>query len=56
MKNETSFPKIGIWSWTFVGFVAATLIVVTAFGAVSEIVLPLFFAAVLAVVFKPLVG
>ena len=38
------------------GVVAATVIVVIAFGAVSEIVLPLLFAAVLAVVFKPLVG
>ncbi len=38
------------------GFVAALVIVVVAFGAVSEIVLPLLFAAVLAVVFKPLVG
>ena len=51
-----SFPKIGVWSWTFVGFVVATIIVVTAFGAVSEILLPLLFAAVLAVIFKPLVG
>ena len=49
-------PKLGIWSWSFVGVVAATVIVVVAFGAVSEIVLPLLFAAVLAVVFKPLVG
>jgi putative heme transporter len=49
-------PKLGIWSWSFVGFVAATVIVVIAFGAVSEIVLPLLFAAVLAVVFKPFVG
>ena len=38
------------------GVVVATVIVVTAFGAVSEIVLPLLFAAVLAVVFKPVVG
>ena len=50
------FPKIGIWSWTFVGFVAATVILVTAFSAVSEILLPLLFAAVLAVIFKPVVG
>jgi putative heme transporter len=49
-------PRIGIWSWSFVGVVAATAIVVTALGAVSEIVLPLVFAAVLAVVFKPVVG
>ncbi len=34
----------------------ATAIVVAALGAVSEIVLPLTFAAVLAVIFKPLVG
>ena len=52
----SSVPRLGVWSWCFVGFVAATAIVVVAFGAVSEIVLPLLFAAVLAVVFKPLVG
>ena len=51
-----SAPRIGIWAWSFVGVVAATAIVVTAFGAVSEILLPLLFAAVLAVIFKPLVG
>jgi predicted PurR-regulated permease PerM len=39
-----------------VGFVVAAIIVVTALGAVSEIVLPLTFAAVLAVIFKPMVG
>ena len=49
-------PKLGIWAWSFVGFVVAMVIVVTALGAVSEIVLPLTFAAVLAVVFRPLVG
>ena len=49
-------PRLGVWSWSFVGVVAATVIVVVAFGAVSEIVLPLLFAAVLAVIFKPLVG
>ena len=38
------------------GLVAATIIVVAALAAVSEIVLPLTFAAVLAVIFKPLVG
>ena len=51
-----SFPKVGAWAWSFVGFVVATIIVVVALAAVSEIVLPLTFAAVLAVVFKPLVG
>jgi putative heme transporter len=51
-----SVPRLGVLAWSFVGAVAATAIVVTAFGAVSEILLPLVFAAVLAVVFKPLVG
>ena len=49
-------PRLGVWSWSFVGFVLASIIVVTALAAVSEIVLPMTFAAVLAVVFKPLVG
>jgi predicted PurR-regulated permease PerM len=49
-------PKLGIVAWSFVGFVVATAIVVAALGAVSEIVLPLTFAAVLAVIFKPLAG
>lgn len=41
-------PRLGAWAWSFVGFVVAAIIVVTALGAVSEIVLPLTFAAVLA--------
>jgi predicted PurR-regulated permease PerM len=49
-------PRIGIWAWSFVGVVAATIIVVAALAAVSEIVLPLTFAVVLAVVFQPAVG
>jgi predicted PurR-regulated permease PerM len=56
VQNVRSVPRIGVWSWSFVGFVAATVIVAIALGAVSEIVLPAVFAAVLAVVFKPLVG
>ena len=56
MNNLSSVPKLGVWAWSFVGVVVATAIVVTALAAVSEIVLPLMFAAVLAVVFKPLVG
>jgi predicted PurR-regulated permease PerM len=48
-------PKVGIGAWSFVGFVVATAIVVTALAAVSEIALPLTFAAVLAVVFQPVV-
>jgi predicted PurR-regulated permease PerM len=43
-------------AWSFVGVVVATIIIVTAFGYVSEILLPLLFAAVLAVIFKPTVG
>ena len=49
-------PRLGVWAWSFVGFVVAAIIVVTALGAISEIVLPLTFAAVLAVIFKPMVG
>ncbi len=49
-------PRIGVWAWSFVGAVAATIIVVAALAAVSEIVLPLTFAVVLAVVFQPAVG
>ncbi|SKC61073.1 AI-2E family transporter [Krasilnikoviella flava] len=47
-------PKLGIWAWSFVGVVVMVVIVVLALAAVSEIVLPLTFAAVLAVCFKPL--
>jgi predicted PurR-regulated permease PerM len=49
-------PKVGVFAWSFVGFVAAAIIVVAALAGVSEIVLPLTFAAVLAVIFKPAVG
>lgn len=49
-------PKLGIWSWSFVGVVVAVAIIVFALAAVSEIILPLTFAAVLAVCFKPLAG
>ncbi len=49
-------PKLGVWSWAFVGFTAAAVIVVIVLGALSEIVLPMTFAAVLAIIFKPLVG
>ncbi|HWH99744.1 MAG TPA: AI-2E family transporter [Propionibacteriaceae bacterium] len=49
-------PKLGIGAWSFVGFVVAMAILFGALGAVSEIVLPMTFAAVLAVIFKPLVG
>ena len=48
-------PKLGVWAWSS-GAKAATIIPVLALGAVSEIVLPLTFAAVLAVIFKPVVG
>ena len=49
-------PRLGVMAWSFVGFVIASIIVLTALAAVSEIVLPMTFAAVLAVVFKPFVG
>ena len=46
--------RVGVWSWSFVGLVVALIIIVTALGAVSEIVLPMTFAVVLAVIFKPM--
>jgi putative heme transporter len=49
-------PRLGILSWSFIGFVVAAGIVISALGVVSEIALPMTFAAVLAVSFKPLVG
>jgi putative heme transporter len=49
-------PRVGVTAWSFVGAVAATVIVVAVLAAVSEIVLPFTFAAVLAVMFKPAVG
>ena len=49
-------PRFGVWAWSFVGFVVVAMILALALGAVSEIVLPLTFAAVLAIIFKPLVG
>src|SRR4051794_27981595 len=49
-------PRIGIWAWSFVGLVIAGIIVFFALSAVSEIALPMTFAAVLAIIFKPLVG
>jgi putative heme transporter len=54
--GRTPMPKIGVWSWAFVGFTIAAVIVVIVLGALSEIVLPMLFAAVLAICFKPLVG
>jgi predicted PurR-regulated permease PerM len=49
-------PKLGIWAWTFVGVVIATVVIVVSLAAVSEIALPLTFAVVLAIIFKPLAG
>ena len=49
-------PRFGVWAWSFVGFVVVAVILVSALGAVSEIVLPMTFAAVLAIIFKPAVG
>lgn len=46
--------RLGLWTWTFVGLVATVVIIAAILAAVNEIVLPLTFAAVLAVIFKPL--
>ena len=50
-----SVPKLGVWAWTFVGLVLVLITVGFAMSTVSEIVLPLTFAAVLAIIFKPLI-
>jgi predicted PurR-regulated permease PerM len=55
-RSPTPMPRLGVWSWGFVGIVTAAIIIVVALAAVSEIVLPMTFAAVLAVIFKPLAG
>ena len=49
----SAIPKVGAWAWTFVGVIATLAILTAALAAVNEIMLPLTFAAVLAVVFKP---
>ena len=51
--RPTRVPKLGIWAWCFVGVVIAAVIVAIVLGALSEIVLPMTFAAVLAIIFKP---
>lgn len=49
----SAVPRLGLWAWTFVGVVVTLTIMAAVLAAVNEIVLPLTFAAVLAVVFKP---
>lgn len=51
--RTASMPRVGLWAWTFIGLVASTVVIVWALAAVNEIVLPLTFAAVLAIIFKP---
>src|SRR5690349_3454563 len=46
-------PRLGILAWSFIGVVLAASFAVTALAAVSSIVLPMTFAAVLAICFKP---
>jgi predicted PurR-regulated permease PerM len=46
-------PRLGLWAWSLVGVVVALTIVLFAVATVSEIVLPMTFAAVLAACFKP---
>ena len=48
-SGPVRIPKLGVWAWCFVGFVLTAIIVVAALAAVSEIVLPMTFAAVLAI-------
>ena len=64
MSNGESEPKpnsgpgallvrAGVASWSIVGIVVVVAIVVLALAAITEIVIPIVFAALLAVVFKP---
>jgi putative heme transporter len=53
-RPGTTLPKAGVWAWTFIGVIAALAIIVAALAAVNEIMLPLTFAAVLAIIFKPM--
>ncbi len=48
-------PRAGVLAWSFIGIIVAAVIVTSALAAVSEIALPLTFAAVLAVLFEPAV-
>ena len=48
-------PRMGVWAWSFVGFVVALIFITIGLAFVSEILLPMTFAAVLAVCFRPLV-
>ena len=45
--------SIGVVAWCFIGVVVALGIVVSALSVVSSVILPLVFAAVLAVIFRP---
>ena len=51
-----SVRSLGIWAWTVVGLVVVAIVFATAMSTVSEIALPLTFAAVLAIIFRPLVA
>lgn len=50
---RTAISRLGMWAWTFIGLVVTLVIMAAVLAAVNEIVLPLTFAAVLAVIFKP---
>jgi predicted PurR-regulated permease PerM len=45
---------LGVAAWLFIGMVGAAAIILAGMSAVSSVVLPLVFAAVLAVLFRPL--
>jgi predicted PurR-regulated permease PerM len=54
VRRASRMPGPGLWAWAFVGIAAAVTIVAAVVAALNEILLPLTFAVVLAVVFKPL--
>lgn len=53
-RSRATASRAGIWAWTFIGLVVSLAIITSALSAVNEIMLPLTFAAVLAVIFKPM--
>ncbi len=55
-SGSSAVPRVLLWSWGFVGFAVTVAIVAFVLGAVSEIALPMLLAAVLAIIFKPLVA
>jgi predicted PurR-regulated permease PerM len=53
-RDRPLLHQLGLAAWSIIGLVALAALVVWGLAAVSSVVLPLLFAAVLAVIFRPL--